>query len=134
MKRRFLLDKLIRDKVFDNIERHPQAESEVVPIESDEKMRSYFHKKFMEEAEEVITSKDNEEAAREMADLLEVIHGYAEWLGVSFEEVEAARQRKLDLRGGFSNRRVVKTVYLEESLEWAQYSLEWPEKYPEVDG
>ena len=62
---------------------------------------SYFKKKIVEEAAEVLESKDKEELLDELADCLEVIKGLLKQIEVSEEEMEEVRQKKLQKRGGF---------------------------------
>ena len=63
-----------------------------------------LQKKSFEELEEYINSKTNDEAIEELADMLEIIHAFAAYHGVSMEKIEEERKRKLEMRGGFKER------------------------------
>ena len=95
--------------------------------------RRFFNEKLQEEALEVVDSCSDEETIRELADVLEVIHGFAHLLGIDFQEIEKVREEKKHVRGGYQIPIAVHSVCLEETLEWAQYFLAHPEKYPEID-
>lgn len=47
---------------------------------------------------------NTEDAIEELADVLEIIHGLADYHGASIEKVEEIRKQKAETRGGFKNR------------------------------
>lgn len=132
MKRTFKFNKLIRDKLYQKMHDYEGVDVNCKDLSSSELKRRYFNEKLQEEAQEVAASSSDEETIRELADVLEVIHGFANLLGVDFQDIEKARQEKLQIRGGFQRQIAVNTVSLEETLEWAQYFLAHPDRYPEV--
>ena len=88
-------DKLIRDKIPEII-KHSGKEPITDMIPEDE-LPGALDRKLMEEMQEYLESRSVEE----MADILEVLHGIANNMGISWDEVESARVRKRDERGGF---------------------------------
>ena len=68
----------------------------------------------------------------ELADCLEVIHEFANTLGISFDEVETQRQSKRQKQGGFEKKIVVDTVTAPIENPWVSYFLKNPNKYPEI--
>ena len=61
-----------------------------------------LREKLLEEVNEVITATDEPAAIEELADVLEVIHAYASYLGVEMLEIDKVREAKRALRGGFA--------------------------------
>lgn len=95
-------NKLVRDKIPKIIENTGKEYS--TKLLSNEEYIKALQKKSFEELEEYINSKNNDEAIEELADLLEIIHSFAEYHGVSIEKVEEVRKRKMEIRGGFKER------------------------------
>lgn len=95
-------NKLVRDKIPNTIESIGKGCSTKI-LNHDEYIKA-LQKKSFEELQEYINSKTNDEAIEELADLLEIIHSFAEYHGVSIEKVEGVRKRKLEMRGGFKER------------------------------
>ena len=88
-------DKLIRDKIPEVIMeagKHPFTE--MIP---EQEIGPALDKKLQEEVQEYLESKNIEE----MADILEVLHGIAFHMGVSWDDIEQERIRKRNERGGF---------------------------------
>lgn len=88
-------DKLVRDKIPDVIRQ--AGKLPVTDTLAPEAMAAALDRKLMEEVHEYLESSSVEE----MADILEVLHGIAFHKGISWEEVESARIRKRNERGGF---------------------------------
>ena len=88
-------DKLVRDNIPDVI-RRAGKQPVIDTIPSDE-MAAALDRKLQEETREYLESRSVEE----MADVLEVLHGIAFHKGIPWEEVESARLRKREERGGF---------------------------------
>jgi predicted house-cleaning noncanonical NTP pyrophosphatase (MazG superfamily) len=95
-------NKLVRDKIPNIIECSGKGCS--TKILNNEEYIKALQKKSYEELQEYIVSKNNHEAIEELADLLEIIHSFAEYHGVSIEKVEEVRKRKLEMQGGFKER------------------------------
>jgi len=63
-----------------------------------------FNLKLKEELAEEVFAMSVKQKTEELADLLEVIYAYTDYLGVDREELERVRLAKFDKRGGFSQR------------------------------
>ncbi len=88
-------DKAIRDKIPEIIEK--DGFSCNVETMSDEKFLVEMEKKLSEEVAEYQNDKNPEE----LADILEVVYRIAKLRGISKEELEKIRIKKLEERGGF---------------------------------
>lgn len=96
-------DKLVRDRIPEIIEAAGRkCEWDVL---SHEEYLMRLDEKLQEELDEYLEDKSLEE----LADLLEVLMAVAEARG-SFEEVECIRRKKLEKRGGFERRILLKTA------------------------
>lgn len=67
--------------------------------------RGLLHRKLLEEAHEVLAA-DDDSAAEELADVLEVVAALALDLGVDLDYVDNLRAEKAQARGGFTRRYV----------------------------
>lgn len=88
-------DKLVRDKIPEVITaagKHP-----VTDLMPKQEMKAALDRKLQEEVQEYLESHSIEE----MADVLEVLHGIAFHMGVSWDTIEQERIRKREERGGF---------------------------------
>ncbi|NRD79779.1 nucleoside triphosphate pyrophosphohydrolase [Bacillus sp. BRMEA1] len=97
-----IYNKLVRDKIPDIIKSTGKKYS-LKQLNNKEYIQA-LQKKAFEELNEYINSNTNNEAFEELADLLEVIHAFAEYHGGSFEMVEDIRIKKLSERGGFKEK------------------------------
>ena len=88
-------DKLVRDKIPEVIA--ASGKQPVTSILSSKEIHDALGNKLQEEVKEYQKSRSIEE----MADILEVLHGIAFHMGISWDAVEQERLRKLDERGGF---------------------------------
>lgn len=97
-------DKLVRDLIPDIIE----ASGKVCEIESVCDIEKYkrLEMKLKEEVSEFIEDKNIEE----LADIMEVLFGLADFLGYSEEDLINTRAKKLKERGGFKKGIVLKSV------------------------
>lgn len=104
--KRIVYNKLVRDKIPEIIQNANKiAVTEVV---SDEEYLMLLDEKFVEESKEYYESRDLEE----LADVLEVIYSIVKARGISIEELENIRKKKLEKRGSFGNK-----VFLKEVVE-----------------
>ena len=88
-------NKLVRDKIPEVIiaaGKHP-----VTDVLREQEMNAALDRKLQEEVQEYLDSHSIEE----MADVLEVLHGIAFHMGISWDTIEQERIRKRDERGGF---------------------------------
>ena len=99
-----IYDKLVRDKIPEIIEKSgKQCEIEIL---SDEKYLEMIDKKLYEELAEYHEDQNIEE----LADLMEVIYAAAEARGYSVEELEAVRLAKVEKRGTFKEKTLLREV------------------------
>lgn len=99
-----IYDKLVRDKIPKIIEK--SGKHCKIEILSDEKYLEMIDKKLNEELAEYHKDKNIEE----LADLLEVIYAATKALGYSIEELEKVRVEKVEKRGGFDKKILLKKV------------------------
>ncbi|MFZ3588895.1 phosphoribosyl-ATP pyrophosphohydrolase [Bacillus sp. DJP31] len=97
-----IYNKLVRDQIPNVIAATGKKYS--TTILSDEDYIIELQKKASEELEEYINAKDQNEAIEELADLLEILHAFAEYHGTSIQEVEKIREKKAEERGGFKEK------------------------------
>ena len=90
-----IFNKAIRDKIPEIIQKDGHTCN--IQTLSDEKFILEIEKKLSEEVVEY----QNEKNPEELADILEVIYRIAQLQGVSKEELEKIRIKKLQDRGGF---------------------------------
>lgn len=126
----FSMYKLIRDKtpeksIRDNIILD-------YSIYSDEEYLKALNDKLIEEAHEVLATRDKAELSAELADVLEVVHALAHAHGITLDEIETERQTKLELRGGFAKKIFGKTVSMDETNPKYESYKSRPEDYPEI--
>ena len=88
-------NKAIRDKIPEIIQKDGHTCN--IQTLSDEKFIIEIEKKLSEE----VTEYQNDKNPEELADILEVIYAIAQLKGISKEELEKIRIKKLQDRGGF---------------------------------
>jgi predicted house-cleaning noncanonical NTP pyrophosphatase (MazG superfamily) len=88
-------NKAIRDKIPEIIQKDGHTCN--IQTLSDEKFIIEIEKKLSEE----VTEYQNDKNPEELADILEVIYRIAQLKGISKEELEKIRVKKLQDRGGF---------------------------------
>lgn len=129
--KRFLLDKLGRDKMAEVYEaRGSKLKYHIV--EDNEEYLDILTQKLVEELEEVFDSETKEEAIRELADFEEVYCALKALLSIDQKDIDAARKKTLDTRGGFKKRLYMEYVDVQEGGEDHKYCLEHEDKYPEI--
>lgn len=97
-------NKLIRDKIPEIIEQSGKK-AIVETLEEAEYLR-HLNMKLGEELEEYLDSGSVEE----LADLIEVIYGILDYKSVPLDKFENIRKNKVNERGGFKNRLLLKKV------------------------
>lgn len=97
-------NKLVRDRIPEIIEK--SGKRAVTEILSDEEYMELLNKKLMEEVQEYIESGTLEE----LADIGEVMHAIMDLKGISIEEFQKVRMEKLEERGGFKEKILLKEV------------------------
>ena len=99
-----VFNKLVRDKIPSIIEANgEQAKTRIL---DDAEYRAELNKKLLEEVAEY--SADNN--VEELADIVEVVYGILNSMGVSVDEFEQIRKSKVEKRGSFYER-----IFLEET-------------------
>jgi predicted house-cleaning noncanonical NTP pyrophosphatase (MazG superfamily) len=95
-------NKLVRDRIPEIISQTGKNYSTRI-LDQSEYVKE-LKKKSLEELEEYMNANNNDEALKELADLLEVIHALVENHGVSIEKVEELRRQKAEKHGGFKEK------------------------------
>lgn len=104
-----VFNKLVRDNIPDIIASN--GEESVTRILADEEYKVELYKKLLEEANEVISSKNSDETIEELADVLEILRSITELNGKKlYNVVEVAKQKRLK-RGGFEKRVFLEKTY-----------------------
>jgi len=101
-KRRFKIDKLIRDKIPTIFEAE-NVDFKYRTMDEAEYQRSLKAKLF-EEAQEVLETENITDLKEELADVLEVFQALIKAFGFSYEEIEILRAQKKEFKGGFDHR------------------------------
>lgn len=97
-----IYNKLVRDRIPEIIAHSGKKYSTQI-LEKQDYIRE-LKKKSYEELEEYMNAANDSDAIEELADILEILHAFAECHGVSIEEVEQIRKQKADKRGGFKEK------------------------------
>lgn len=100
---RYTYNKLVRDKIPENIDSEPGRKSKY-RILDDKEYLSELNKKVLEEANEFI----EENSIEELGDLLEVINAIMKLKGYKMDEVYKVMKAKSDKKGSFNDK-----IYLE---------------------
>ncbi len=104
-----IFNKLVRDNIPNIIASN--GEESVTRILADEEYKVELYKKLLEEANEVISSKNSDETIEELADVLEILKSIAELNDKNLDDVvEVAKQKRLK-RGGFEKRIFLEKTY-----------------------
>ncbi|MDF2533023.1 MAG: hypothetical protein K0Q65_2604 [Clostridia bacterium] len=98
-------NKLVRDKIPEIIESSGKK-AVYETIGKDEDYIKFLKNKLIEEMNEFLESDD----VAELADIGEVMHAILEYKGVSVETFQRIRLEKLEKRGGFKKRLLLKEV------------------------
>jgi len=131
-KRRFKIDKLVRDKNREYLLTQGAVSFNRV-MESAEYVER-LKDKLLEETQELVAAKTKDEYLVELADVLEVIHAFVSTMDIAYEQVEQERLKKREKRGGFEGR--IYSSYTEvdsDNKETIDYLLRQPDKYPEIE-
>ncbi len=101
-----IFGKLIRDKIPDEI--HEHGNTAVTHQANDEEFFNALINKVKEEANNLAVARDTK--LEEMADLMEVINNLNQFLNLNSSDIEAARLKKKEKKGGFDKRLILETV------------------------
>lgn len=97
-----VFNKLVRDKIPEIIESN--GEYALTKTLSDNEFNKALNQKLLEEVNEVINSKNNDELTEELADLLEVMYAKANANNIKFKDIEKVRIKKEEEKGSFKER------------------------------
>lgn len=100
---RYTYNKLVRDKIPENIDSENGRKSKYRILNDDEYLKE-LNKKVIEEANEFI----EENSIEELGDLMEVLNAIMKLKGYKMEDVNTAMKKKVDKKGSFNDR-----IYLE---------------------
>ncbi len=105
-----VFNKLVRDDIPDIIKQN--GETPVTRILNDDEYKEELYKKLIEEANEVIESKDSNSTLEELADVLEVLKAIAKLNNSDLNDVIKIGDQKRIKRGGFEKR-----IFLEKNIK-----------------
>lgn len=100
-------NKLIRDKIPELLER--DGKKAIIETLSDEDYLLLLNQKLQEEVDEYLESG----TVDELADIGEVMHAILEFKGITVERFQRVRLEKLEARGGFRKKLLLKEVRIE---------------------
>lgn len=126
--RTFRLNKLIRDKVLENMLQIGQ-DVQYKKLD-DHELIDALRKKLLEEAKEF--DPFSTEPLRELADVQEVIDTLTNLLDANTDKLRELQKSVKDKRGGFTKRIFVDTVTLADDDPWVEYYSNHPDRFPEV--
>lgn len=125
--KKFRVEKLIRDKILNNILSNKFNRVDYRTLDDKDFLRS-LKIKFFEELEELDLD-DKEDAVRELADLQLIIDTCLKTLKVDRKEFKKIGNDKNKKLGKFDKRIYVRTVDLDEKDEWFSY---YEKKFKEI--
>lgn len=127
--RTFVLNKLVRDKVFLNMQEiGEQVEYRVL---NDQEFLTALVSKFREEVSEF--DPNDSSAIDELADILEVVKYLINTMGLSSQKVREAQSARRKKRGGFKERIFVEKLILLDDDPWAEYYARQPDRFTEIN-
>ena len=103
---RYRYNKLVRDKIPENINSNPDRKCKYRILDKNEYLDE-LNKKVLEEANEFI----EENSIEELGDLLEVLNAIMSLKGYKMENVQKIMKEKVDKKGAFNNRIYLQYVY-----------------------
>lgn len=96
---KYVYNKLVRDKIPQEINNIEGRKANYKILNSEEYLQE-LDKKLFEEAHEFV----EEHSVEELGDLMEVIYAIMENNNISMEDVEKAREKKRNKKGGFKDK------------------------------
>lgn len=126
--RSFLLNKLVRDKVFENIVALGQKPH--YKELTGEELIKVLKEKLLEESNEFVAGSEN--SLEELADLMEVIESLSTEYGSSFETLRKIQLNRRQKKGGFEKGHYIGQLDVPEGDKWADYYAAEPERFPEI--
>ena len=105
-----VFNKLVRDNIPNIIESN--GETPVIRVLDNDEYKKELLKKLLEEANEVLSSKNSKETLEELSDVLEIIKSIAILEGEDLDTIIELSNEKRLKRGGFEKR-----IYLEKTID-----------------
>lgn len=112
--RRFFLNKLVRDNIVDLFSKEGIVSSSFA-LEDDNDYLEALTQKLIEELQEVFSAENSEELLEELADIEDVLAAFKTLLKLDQKDIDAARAKKLALKGSFSKRTFIEYIDVPES-------------------
>jgi len=129
--KRFLLDKLVRDKSQEQFASQ-KGTLKFHIVEDNEEYLDALTQKMVEELEEVFECETKEQVIEELADLEEVMSAFKKLIDVDQKDIDAAKKAKFEERGGFEKRIYAEYLDIPEGTGFCDYFINDSEKYPEI--
>jgi len=95
-------NKLIRDKIPDIIRKEGKKFN--IRTLNDIEYENELLKKFIEECQELVHAKKENEKLEELADIFELMYAFLDLKNISISQLDELRKQKSTKRGGFSNK------------------------------
>jgi predicted house-cleaning noncanonical NTP pyrophosphatase (MazG superfamily) len=127
--RTFKLNKLVRDKIVDEMKAKRQ-EPEVRKLQGAELIEALIAK-LLEEARELDSTKP-ESTLRELVDLQEVIDELTVVLGSSSENLRRLQDERRNSAGSLAGHYFVGELALRNDDPWVEYYAAEPDRFPEI--
>jgi len=125
--KKFKVEKLIRDNIFDNIRKNKFTKIEYKKLDNKEFLEK-LKKKFYEELEEFDLS-DEKNIKNELADLQLIMDYFLKTLNISKKELTVISKDKNKKVGVFDKRIYLKNIELDENDDWFSY---YQKRYEEI--
>jgi len=125
---RFGVEKLVRDKTLERCKKF-----DIITKSRTISGKEYLYelkKKLVEEAEEVLATRDKKDLTEELADVQEVIDVLMEKIGVDKSRLKEVREEKFKTRGSFCDGIYVEHVDAIQGSTWYEHYMSQPDKYP----
>lgn len=126
----FRLNKIVRDKIVALLT--PRSVNIVTKSLNSEERLLHLKRKLVEEAQEVLETKNKSELIEELADLLEVAAACARAMDITPQEIETVRLIKNQSKGGFDKCIFIDKIVYDSNEHYYHYCLANPDKYPEI--
>lgn len=130
-RRRFKVDKLVRDYVPDIMISH-NIDIESRTMEVVEFLKR-LKDKLVEESKEVVNAKTPQDLLEELSDVWEVYKTLLNKVGFSMEQIEEKCLVKKEEKGSFKGRIYCEYIEMDSNNPKIDYYKEKPEEYPEVE-
>lgn len=129
--KRFLVDKLDRDKVVENAAKKG-CTVKYHTVDDNEEFLDALTQKMVEELEELFECETKEQVINELADLEEVMDEFKKLVKVEQSDIDALRKQKCADEGGFKKRIYFEYIDVPENSEALAFYVQDPERYPEI--